>query len=127
MCYIKNYASTRTCCDITTYYYKLEFLVTNDDRRLTDIFFFRMGDSNLWAFMYDCIENSLMVKFNLQKHLETYHTGLERNKPAEQLIKCKLCEAIFYNKLAWQSHNLLHTPSDLYLNSEADRKLAVTR
>ena len=68
-----------------------------------------------------------MVKFNLQKHLETYHTGLERNKPAEQLIKCKLCEAIFYNKLAWQSHNLLHTPSDLYLNSEADRKLAVTR
>merc|ERR1719219_676898 len=68
-----------------------------------------------------------MVKFNLQKHLETNHSSLERKKPPEQLIKCKLCEAIFYNQRAWQSHNLLHTPKDLYLHSEADRKLAVTR
>ena len=68
-----------------------------------------------------------MVKFNLQKHLETNHSSLERKNPPEQLIKCKLCEAIFYNQRAWQSHNLLHTPNDLYLHSEADRKLAVTR
>ena len=68
-----------------------------------------------------------MVKFNLQKHLETNHSSLERQNPPEQLIKCKLCEAIFYNQRAWQSHNLLHNPKDLYLHSEADRKLAVTR
>ena len=68
-----------------------------------------------------------MVKFNLQKHLETNHSSLERKKPPEQLIKCKLCEAIFYNQRAWHSHNLLHSPKDLYLHSEADRKLAVAR
>ena len=68
-----------------------------------------------------------MVKFNLRKHLESSHSLPERTSPPDQLIKCKLCEAIFYNKRAWQSHNLLHSPSDLYLNSEADRKLAVTR
>ena len=68
-----------------------------------------------------------MVKFNLQKHLEASHTAEERNGPAEQLIKCKLCEAMFYNKKAWDSHNLLHSPADLYINSEADRKLAVVR
>ena len=68
-----------------------------------------------------------MVKFNLRKHLESSHSLPERTSPPDQLIKCKLCEAIFYNKRAWQSHNLLHSPSDLYLNTEADRKLAVTR
>ena len=68
-----------------------------------------------------------MVKFNLQQHLEANHTVEERNGPPEQLIKCKLCEAMFYNKKAWDSHNLLHTPNDLYINSEADRKLAVAR
>ena len=68
-----------------------------------------------------------MVKFNLQKHLEANHTAEERNGPPEQLIKCKLCEAMFYNKKAWDSHNLLHTPNDLYINNESDRKLAVAR
>ena len=51
----------------------------------------------------------------------------ERNAPPEQLIKCKLCDALFYNKRAWEAHNMLHTPADLYINSEADRKLAVAR
>merc|ERR1712129_429492 len=40
---------------------------------------------------------------------------------------CKLCEGVFYNKKAWDSHNLSHSPSDLYIHSEDDRKLAVTR
>ena len=51
----------------------------------------------------------------------------ERTAPPESLIKCKLCDAIFYNKKAWESHNLLHSPDDLYIKTEADRKLAVAR
>ena len=51
----------------------------------------------------------------------------ERSAPPETLIKCKLCDAIFYNKKAWESHNLLHSPDDLYIKSEEDRKLAVAR
>ena len=43
------------------------------------------------------------------------------------MIKCKLCDAIFYNKKAYESHNLLHSPEDLYIKSEEDRKLAVLR
>ena len=86
-----------------------------------------------------------MVKFNLQKHLEANHSAKvimkftllyyssysfwfqERSAPPETLIKCKLCDAIFYNKKAWESHNLLHTPDDLYIKTEEDRKLAVAR
>ena len=55
------------------------------------------------------------------------HPPEERNAPPEQLIRCKLCEAVFYSKKAWESHNMLHSPSDLYINKEEDRKLAVAR
>ena len=65
MCFIKNFASTSTCHEITTYYYKLESSFSNDDKRLTDLHFFRMGDNNLWSFMYDHVEKSLMVRFSL--------------------------------------------------------------
>ena len=68
-----------------------------------------------------------LVKFNLQKHIEAMHPPEERNAPPEQLIRCKLCEAVFYSKKAWKSHNMLHSPGDLYINKEEDRKLAVAR
>jgi len=68
-----------------------------------------------------------LVKFNLQKHIEAMHPPEERNAPPEQLIRCKLCEAVFYSKKAWESHNMLHKPGDLYINKEEDRKLAVAR
>ena len=55
------------------------------------------------------------------------HPPEERNAPPEQLIRCKLCEAVFYSKKAWESHNMLHSPADLYINKEEDRKLAVAR
>ena len=84
------------------------------------------GEPNSVFYCHLC-GHEYMVKFNLQKHLEANHTAEERNGPPEQLIKCKLCEAMFYNKKAWDSHNLLHTPTDLYINNEADRKLAVAR
>jgi len=84
------------------------------------------GEPNSVFYCHLC-GHEYMVKFNLQKHLEANHTAEERNGPPEQLIKCKLCEAMFYNKKAWDSHNLLHTPNDLYINNEADRKLAVAR
>ena len=51
----------------------------------------------------------------------------ERAAPPEQLVKCKLCEAVFYNTRAYDAHNLLHSPKDLYVGSEAERKLAVLR
>jgi len=84
------------------------------------------GEPNSVFYCHLC-GHEYMVKFNLQKHLEANHTAEERNGPPEQLIKCKLCEAMFYNKKAWDSHNLLHSPNDLYINSEADRKRAVAR
>merc|ERR1712156_1256850 len=68
-----------------------------------------------------------LVKFNLQKHIEAIHPPEERNAPPEQLIRCKLCEAVFYSKKAWESHNMLHSPGDLYINKEENRKLAVAR
>ena len=43
------------------------------------------------------------------------------------MLRCKLCEAVFYSKKAWESHNMLHKPGDLYINKEEDRKLAVAR
>jgi len=84
------------------------------------------GEPNSVYYCHLC-GHEYMVKFNLQKHLEANHTLEERNGPPEQLIKCKLCEAMFYNKKAWDSHNLLHSPNDLYINNEEDRKLAVSR
>eukprot|EP00092_Neocalanus_flemingeri_P025796 GFUD01027962.1.p1 GENE.GFUD01027962.1~~GFUD01027962.1.p1 ORF type:complete len:397 (+),score=155.28 GFUD01027962.1:145-1335(+) len=84
------------------------------------------GEPNSVFYCHLC-GHEYMVKFNLQQHLEANHTVEERSGPPEQLIKCKLCDAMFYNKKAWDSHNLLHTPKDLYINSEADRKLAVAR
>lgn len=68
-----------------------------------------------------------LVKFNLQKHLEAYHSQEQRCAPVEELIKCRLCDAVFYNKKAYDSHNLLHKPEDLYVGSEADRRMAVLR
>ncbi|XP_023336911.1 uncharacterized protein LOC111707947 [Eurytemora carolleeae] len=38
-----------------------------------------------------------------------------------------LCDALFYNKKAYDNHNLHHSPDDLYLDSELDRKTAVAR
>lgn len=68
-----------------------------------------------------------MVKFNLQKHLEQFHTAEERNTTAQEIIKCKLCDAMFYNQKAYTTHNFHHKPSDLYLGSELDRKFAIAR
>lgn len=68
-----------------------------------------------------------LVKFNLQKHLETYHSQQQRVAPPEEVIKCRLCDGVFYNKKAYDAHNLLHKPEDLYVGSEADRRMAVLR
>ena len=65
MCYIKHFAPTKTSIEVTTYFYKLESSFNNENRRLTDKFFFRMGDSDLLTFLYDHMEKSLMVKINL--------------------------------------------------------------
>jgi len=84
------------------------------------------GEPNSVFYCHLC-GHEYMVKFNLQKHIESQHSQEERNSAPQQMIKCKLCEAVFYNKKAWDSHNMLHSPEDLYINSEADRRLAVTR
>ena len=65
MTYIKYFVSTRDCYEISTYYYKLESSFNNENMRLTDIYFFKMGDSDLLAFMYGCMERSFMVKSSL--------------------------------------------------------------
>ncbi|PSN46689.1 hypothetical protein C0J52_06373 [Blattella germanica] len=62
-----------------------------------------------------------IVKFNLQKHLERQHSEQERNKVPEDLIKCTTCDALFYNKRAYDNHNMYHKPDDLYVTSEEQR------
>lgn len=68
-----------------------------------------------------------IVKFNLQKHLERQHTEQERNKVPEDLIKCTTCDALFYNKRAYDNHNMYHKPDDLYVTSEEQRLQTVSR
>lgn len=63
-----------------------------------------------------------MLKFNLQQHLERGHRPEEVHiKPPEDVIQCKACEAIFYNRRAYDVHNLTHKPDDLYVISEEQR------
>lgn len=62
-----------------------------------------------------------IIKFNLQKHLEAAHSEEERNKVPENLIKCTTCDALFYNKKAYDNHNMYHKPDDLYVASEEQR------
>ena len=62
---MKHFASTSTSAEVSTYFYTLEFSSNHDNRRLTDMFFFKMGDSNSLLFFYDCIERSSGVKFSL--------------------------------------------------------------
>jgi len=84
------------------------------------------GDQNSVYYCHLC-GMEYMIKFNLQKHLQQNHTDLERNNRPPDIVKCSLCDAMFFNKKAYEAHNLCHTPEDLYIESEQDRKQAVTR
>ncbi len=58
----------------------------------------------------------------LQKHLDMCHTVEEKTAtPTEGIIKCRACEAIFYNCKAYTVHNIHHKPDDLYVTSEEQR------
>ncbi|XP_068207336.1 uncharacterized protein [Palaemon carinicauda] len=67
------------------------------------------------------------VKYNLQKHLETRHSELERNGVPEQIVQCNLCTALFYSKRAYEAHSHHHRESDLYATNEAMRQSIVQR
>lgn len=45
----------------------------------------------------------------------------------EDLIKCTVCSALFYNKKAYNVHNSYHQPNDLYVTSEQQRIQTVTK
>lgn len=84
----------------------------------------RINNSNEINSLYYChlCGAEYMVKYNLRKHLEVYHTLEEKNAfPSKGLIKCKACEAVFYSKKAYDAHNLNHKPDDLYVTSEEQR------
>ncbi|CAB3366912.1 Hypothetical predicted protein [Cloeon dipterum] len=68
-----------------------------------------------------------IVKFNLQKHLERQHTAEERDAMPTELMKCTTCDALFYNKKAYENHNMYHRPDDLYVTSEEQRLQTVSR
>ena len=55
------------------------------------------GEANSVFYCHLC-GHEYMVKFNLQKHIESLHSQEEKSAPPEEIIKCKLCEAVFYNK-----------------------------
>lgn len=68
-----------------------------------------------------------MLKYNLRKHLESCHTLLEKTTvPENGIIRCKACEAIFYNDRAYLAHNVHHKPDDLYVTSEEQRFVLFT-
>ncbi|XP_059480171.1 transcriptional repressor CTCF-like [Neocloeon triangulifer] len=68
-----------------------------------------------------------IVKFNLQKHLERQHTAEERDSMPTSMMKCTTCDALFYNKKAYDNHNMYHRPDDLYVTSEEQRLQTVSR
>lgn len=69
-----------------------------------------------------------VLKYSLRKHIEEAHTELERNAiPADGIIKCTTCDAIFYNKKAYEVHNFYHKPDDYYCTSEEQRQQIVSR
>jgi len=51
----------------------------------------------------------------------------ERNDMPDDLIKCKMCAALFCNKRAYNIHNAYHQPDDLYVSSEKQRTQMVTK
>lgn len=51
----------------------------------------------------------------------------ERETTPEDLIKCTVCSALFYNKKAYNIHNAYHQPDDLYVTSEEQRMQTVTK
>ncbi|KAJ6639648.1 Zinc finger protein [Pseudolycoriella hygida] len=72
--------------------------------------------------------NEYMVKYNLKKHLNVCHTMEEKTTyPTEGIIKCRACDAIFYNHKAYNVHNINHKPDDLYVTSEEQRQKIVAR
>jgi hypothetical protein len=38
-----------------------------------------------------------------------------------ELIKCKMCDALFFNKRAYENHNLFHKSDDVYIENEQQR------
>lgn len=38
-----------------------------------------------------------------------------------ELIKCKMCDALFFNKRAYNNHNLFHKEDDIYIENEQQR------
>ncbi|KAL0272013.1 UNVERIFIED_CONTAM: hypothetical protein PYX00_005151 [Menopon gallinae] len=68
-----------------------------------------------------------IIKFNLQKHLEKAHSEKERCTIPADLIRCTTCDALFYNRKAYETHNVGHKPDDLYVTSEQQRLQTVSR
>ncbi|XP_055606548.1 zinc finger and BTB domain-containing protein 40-like [Uranotaenia lowii] len=68
-----------------------------------------------------------MLKFNLLKHVEDHHTAEERCAIPDEMLKCSTCDSVFYNKKAFDAHNVHHKPEDLYVTSEEHRLNIVAR
>ncbi|XP_046631739.1 zinc finger and SCAN domain-containing protein 12-like [Daphnia pulicaria] len=68
-----------------------------------------------------------IMKYNLEVHLERQHKEEERNALPQELIKCKMCDALFFNKRAYENHNLFHKSDDVYIENEQQRQTLVTR
>ncbi|CAG0883715.1 unnamed protein product [Darwinula stevensoni] len=64
-----------------------------------------------------------MIKYNLQKHLRNSHSSEERDVQPSTIIKCRVCDAIFYSKKAYKTHTVHHSPLDMYISDGATRFL----
>jgi len=61
--------------------------------------------------MKKCLWNEFFTLGHIMKEAFDYR----------DLIKCTTCDALFYNKRAYDNHNMYHRPDDLYVTSEEQR------
>lgn len=64
-----------------------------------------------------------LQKFALQKHITTTHPEAESSENfPEDILRCALCDAFFFNKPAYETHLMCHTHDDMYIGNESERE-----
>jgi len=65
-------------------------------------------------------------KYNLKKHIERDHSYQMYDTTSDIILKCTKCESIFFNKKAYDVHNLHHKSTDIFIhNIEVKSKIRV--
>lgn len=83
--------------------------------------------------IFKSISKSSTLKKNVKECLRKEFVKKGKNSKLisrvfyRSLMKCTTCDALFYNKKAYDNHNMYHKPDDLYVTSEEQRLQTVSR